>query len=161
MGRANREILKVPPLENTPARPLLSLVTTDSYELSKSLLSIEKLNSIQTNGLGMLRHNTVMLGWPGRWRQDEGFRKWKHLIEVLRVAHTKRCAIMIPKGVQEFPSNLTRLSGTIDVWWIVHDGGLLMLLPFLLKQTKVWKNCHMRIFTAARELMRTNHSSQK
>lgn len=22
--------------------------------------------------------------------------------------------------------------GSIDVWWIVHDGGMLMLLPFLL-----------------------------
>lgn len=27
--------------------------------------------------------------------------------------------------------------GNIDVWWIVHDGGMLMLLPFLLRQHKV------------------------
>jgi potassium/chloride transporter 4/5/6 len=39
--------------------------------------------------------------------------------------------------------------GNIDVWWIVHDGGLLMLLPFLLKQHRTWKNCRMRIFTVA------------
>lgn len=39
--------------------------------------------------------------------------------------------------------------GNIDVWWIVHDGGLLMLLPFLLKQHRTWKNCKMRIFTVA------------
>ncbi|KAG8179642.1 hypothetical protein JTE90_007371 [Oedothorax gibbosus] len=30
-----------------------------------------------------------------------------------------------------------------------HDGGLLMLLPFLLKQHKTWKNCKLRIFTVA------------
>ena len=41
------------------------------------------------------------------------------------------------------------LQGYIDIWWIVHDGGLLMLLPFLLKQHKTWKKCHMRIFTVA------------
>jgi solute carrier family 12 (potassium/chloride transporter), member 4/6 len=41
------------------------------------------------------------------------------------------------------------MSGTIDIWWIVHDGGLLMLLPFLLKQHRTWKNCKMRIFTVA------------
>ncbi len=29
------------------------------------------------------------------------------------------------------------------------DGGMLMLLPFLLKQHKVWKACKMRIFTVA------------
>nr|CAD7431761.1 unnamed protein product [Timema monikensis] len=42
-----------------------------------------------------------------------------------------------------------RVVGNIDVWWIVHDGGLLMLLPFLLKQHRTWKNCKMRIFTVA------------
>lgn len=42
-----------------------------------------------------------------------------------------------------------QVSGNIDVWWIVHDGGLLMLLPFLLKQHRTWKNCKMRIFTVA------------
>ena len=39
--------------------------------------------------------------------------------------------------------------GFIDIWWIVHDGGLLMLLPFLLKQHRTWKKCRMRIFTVA------------
>lgn len=43
----------------------------------------------------------------------------------------------------------TKVVGNIDVWWIVHDGGLLMLLPFLLKQHRTWKNCKMRIFTVA------------
>ena len=33
--------------------------------------------------------------------------------------------------------------------WIVHDGGLLMLLPFLLKQHRTWKSCKLRIFTVA------------
>ena len=35
------------------------------------------------------------------------------------------------------------------MWWIVHDGGLLTLLPYLLKQHKVWKDCRTRIFTVA------------
>lgn len=42
------------------------------------------------------------------------------------------------KNVDLFPNNQERLSaGHIDVWWVVHDGGLLMLLPFLLRQHKV------------------------
>lgn len=32
---------------------------------------------------------------------------------------------------------MLQVSGTIDIWWIVHDGGLLMLLPFLLRQHRV------------------------
>jgi solute carrier family 12 (potassium/chloride transporter), member 4/6 len=32
---------------------------------------------------------------------------------------------------------------------VVHDGGLLMLLPFLLRKHKTWKNTKLRLFTIA------------
>lgn len=47
-------------------------------------------------------------------------------------------ALLVAKNVDLFPQNQERFSdGHIDVWWVVHDGGLLMLLPFLLRQHKV------------------------
>lgn len=47
-------------------------------------------------------------------------------------------ALLVAKNVDLFPQNQERFSdGNIDVWWVVHDGGLLMLLPFLLRQHKV------------------------
>ena len=58
--------------------------------------------------------------------------------------------MLVPKGINWFPSNEDRMKGHIDIWWVVHDGGLLMLLPFLLRQHKVWKHCYLRIFTVAR-----------
>lgn len=46
--------------------------------------------------------------------------------------------MLVAKNVAMFPGNQERFSeGHIDVWWIVHDGGMLMLLPFLLRQHKV------------------------
>ncbi len=42
-----------------------------------------------------------------------------------------------------------QLTGTLDVWWVVHDGGMLMLLPFLLQQHKVWRGTNLRIFAVA------------
>lgn len=48
-----------------------------------------------------------------------------------------------------FVKTSNSVQGYIDIWWIVHDGGLLMLLPFLLKQHRTWKKCRMRIFTVA------------
>lgn len=46
--------------------------------------------------------------------------------------------MLVAKNVAFFPSNAEPFpEGNIDVWWIVHDGGMLMLLPFLLKQHKV------------------------
>ena len=42
-----------------------------------------------------------------------------------------------------------RLTGNIDIWWIVGDGGVLLLLPSLLKKHKVWSGCHIRLFVLA------------
>uniref|UniRef100_A0AAX7TYZ0 Solute carrier family 12 member 1 n=1 Tax=Astatotilapia calliptera TaxID=8154 RepID=A0AAX7TYZ0_ASTCA len=36
--------------------------------------------------------------------------------------------------------------GTIDVWWLFDDGGLTLLLPYILTTRKKWKDCKMRIF---------------
>ena len=37
-------------------------------------------------------------------------------------------------------------SRTIDIWWVVQDGGLLLLLPWLLKRSKVFQRCRVRLF---------------
>ncbi|CAL4060077.1 unnamed protein product, partial [Meganyctiphanes norvegica] len=104
---------------------------------------------IQTCGLGGMKPNTVILGWPYGWRHSPDERSWKVFLETVRNVSTAKMALLVPKGINFFPDSLSKISGTIDIWWIVHDGGLLMLLPFLLRQHKVWKGCKMRIFTVA------------
>ena len=37
-------------------------------------------------------------------------------------------------------------SGYLDVWWAYDDGGLTLLLPYLLSQKKYWEKCKLRIF---------------
>lgn len=142
--------------------------------------------SVQTVGLGGMKPNTVILGWPYGWRQSEHDRTWKAFLETCRVCASSRMALVIPKGINFFPDSTEKvrdnspeyqdlvfdnvditpkrntvfssfhsfvvyiqIKGYIDIWWIVHDGGLLMLLPFLLKQHRTWRNCKMRIFTVA------------
>ncbi|XP_077977360.1 solute carrier family 12 member 4-like [Glandiceps talaboti] len=104
---------------------------------------------IQTIGLGGMRPNTVMIGWPYGWKEshdDETYRVFLNLLDSIKHAEM---SVLVPKGINVFPDNKERLTGTIDVWWILHDGGMLVLLPFLLKQHKVWKNCKLRIFAVA------------
>ncbi|XP_074646904.1 solute carrier family 12 member 4-like isoform X2 [Tubulanus polymorphus] len=104
----------------------------------------------QIEGLGGMRPNTVMLGWPTQWGQNHHTTTWRTFVDTIRVVNKMANALVVLKGVDNFPSNYDKISsGTIDVWWIVHDGGMLMLLPFLLRQHKVWKNCKTRIFTVA------------
>uniref|UniRef100_A0A8C3ACA9 Solute carrier family 12 member 7b n=1 Tax=Cyclopterus lumpus TaxID=8103 RepID=A0A8C3ACA9_CYCLU len=105
---------------------------------------------IQSAGLGGMKHNTVLMAWPGTWRQANDPQSWKNFIETVRESTAANHALLVAKNVDSFPANLDRLGeGTIDVWWVVHDGGMLMLLPFLLRQHKVWRKCKMRIFTVA------------
>uniref|UniRef100_A0A4W5MVB3 Solute carrier family 12 member 6 n=1 Tax=Hucho hucho TaxID=62062 RepID=A0A4W5MVB3_9TELE len=105
---------------------------------------------IQSSGLGGMRHNTVVMGWPLAWRQSEDPQSWKTFINTVRVTTAAHLALLVPKNISLFPGNSEPCGeGYIDVWWIVHDGGMLMLLPFLLRQHKVWRKCAMRIFTVA------------
>lgn len=39
--------------------------------------------------------------------------------------------------------------GTIDVWWLYDDGGLTLLLPFILTTRNQWSNCRLRVFSLA------------
>uniref|UniRef100_A0A669PAC1 Solute carrier family 12 member 1 n=1 Tax=Phasianus colchicus TaxID=9054 RepID=A0A669PAC1_PHACC len=40
--------------------------------------------------------------------------------------------------------------GTIDIWWLFDDGGLTILIPYILTIRKKWKNCKLRIFTGGK-----------
>uniref|UniRef100_A0A8C5I657 Solute carrier family 12 member 7-like n=1 Tax=Gouania willdenowi TaxID=441366 RepID=A0A8C5I657_GOUWI len=105
---------------------------------------------IQSAGLGGMKHNTVLMAWPVTWRQAQNSTATRNFIETVRETTAANQALLVAKNIDSFPGNQQRLEGgTIDVWWIVHDGGLLMLLPFLLSQHKVWRKCKMRVFTVA------------
>lgn len=71
--------------------------------------------------------------------------------ETLRFANANESAIILTKGIDEWPVNSKKdvQTGTIDLWWIIHDGGLLLLIVFLLKNHKIWQKCKLRLFTVA------------
>lgn len=54
----------------------------------------------------------------------------------------------LPKEVIESMSFFQekRPKGTIDVWWLYDDGGLTMLLPYIISTRSTWANCKIRIF---------------
>ena len=70
-------------------------------------------------------------------------------MRVLLDAAVHELALIVPKNLHLFPEPGMSEEGTIDVWWIVHDGGMLLLLAFLLQQDAVWRKCRIRVFTVA------------
>lgn len=47
-----------------------------------------------------------------------------------------------------------RQNGTIDVWWLFDDGGLTILIPYILSLRSQWSDCKIRIFAL------TNHQME-
>ncbi|KAJ8946616.1 hypothetical protein NQ318_007219 [Aromia moschata] len=39
--------------------------------------------------------------------------------------------------------------GNIDVWWLYDDGGLTMLLPYIISTRNDWSSCKLRVFALA------------
>ena len=95
-----------------------------------------------------MKPNTIVLGWPNSWRKKQED-SWRVFVDTIRNTAAAKMALLVPKGISRFPESGDKIKGNIDIWWIVHDGGLLMLLPFLLKQHRTWKNCKLRIFSVA------------
>ncbi|KAI3411843.1 hypothetical protein GPALN_001906 [Globodera pallida] len=51
--------------------------------------------------------------------------------------------------------------GTIDVWWLYDDGGLTLLIPYLLAQQKSYlENAKLRVFTLAGQGKNLQHEHQ-
>ncbi|VDO18693.1 unnamed protein product [Heligmosomoides polygyrus] len=69
----------------------------------------------------------------------------------LHAACAMDMCLLVAKGIIDFPSSVFKLTGFIDVYWIVQDGGLCLLIAYLLKQHKVWRGCKLRIIAIAQE----------
>lgn len=134
---------------------------------------------LQGAGLGLLSPNSLLLAWPSHWRKSE-FKKDKdgvvskhHYKEVkmtaasefsqlLVMAFETSKAVMVVKGIDYFPcetDELHEMEGDIrfavgdhiDLWWIVHDGAIELMIAFLLRQHAVWKKARLRIFSICDE----------
>lgn len=102
-------------------------------------------STIQMSGIGAMSPNTYLCEWPSNWERLSESSKKSHVDRFKTVIAAKK-AIMVVKGAAKLPDNLARLAGFVDVWWLVHDGGLILLIPYLLSLHKVWRGCTIRVF---------------
>ncbi|XP_048576392.1 solute carrier family 12 member 6 isoform X1 [Nematostella vectensis] len=133
-----KENLKVC-MKEEKVKGFMKIVTSENVKQGISFL-------IQGSGLGGLDPNTVLLAFPENWRERE---LWMSFVETTQTVSLGEQALLVPRHIDAFPDNHERLQGSVDVWWIVHDGGMMILILFLLRQHKVWKRCKLRIFTVA------------
>ena len=76
---------------------------------------------IQTAGLGGLKPNTIVLGWPNSWRKKEED-SWRVFVDTIRNAAAAKMALLVPKGVQRYPDSGDKVKG-VWVLFTFQGGG--------------------------------------
>ncbi|XP_068452287.1 solute carrier family 12 member 2-like isoform X2 [Clinocottus analis] len=67
---------------------------------------------------------------------------------IVRATETKCPLSLADQRLLETSQQFKRKQGkgTIDVWWLFDDGGLTLLIPFLLTNRSKWGDCRIRVF---------------
>ena len=82
--------------------------TTETWGLpllclaSLAISPVPTVCRVQTCGLGGMKPNTVILGWPNSWRKREDD-STKVFVDTIRNAGAGKMALLVPKGIQRFP----------------------------------------------------------
>ena len=74
----------------------------------------------------------VLAHGGGKEAAEVAGRRWG-----VRAATARRKALLCAHQLSDFPTNDDIQDGSIDVWWIKHDGGLLLLIAHLLRKHRV------------------------
>ncbi|NXG10252.1 S12A3 protein, partial [Sakesphorus luctuosus] len=123
---------------------------------------------LQAAGLGKMRPNILVLGYKRNW-QTASPQSLEDYVGILHDAFDFKygvCVMRMKEGLnvsrvlQAHVGSTTLASEqqastifqseqgkkTIDIYWLFDDGGLTLLIPYLLGRKKRWRKCKIRVF---------------
>lgn len=130
-------------------------------------------SSVLNSGLGPVSPNIVLMSWVADWRkliergqEDEGsisdcsettdqYKPYsvEDYADSLKGLINMRRAVCIFKGLF-FPTLRDQMprGSTIDIYWVVDDGGICLLMSYILSRSKVWRaGVKLRVFVVLTE----------
>ncbi|XP_045538736.1 bumetanide-sensitive sodium-(potassium)-chloride cotransporter [Papilio machaon] len=113
----------------------------DSYKDSKSTESLNthsQGSSMSDVSLGVSRDPSAARDTQQQQNEVKSGKSWKRALRGRRASSFT--------SVEQFTR---RQGGTVDVWWLYDDGGLTLLLPYILSTRRAWSSCPLRVFTLA------------
>ncbi|MCA9262247.1 MAG: amino acid permease [Planctomycetales bacterium] len=136
-------------------KQLRSFIAREDLEAFPAVYCSERLSDgvealIQCYGVGGLRPNTVLLGWPREESRAQDFGANIRLIARMRRSILSarflsyRSDDVVHDG--DLAEHWSVPEGTIDVWWRgMENGELLLLLAHLLHQNAAWRQNRIRV----------------
>uniref|UniRef100_A0A674IJW4 Solute carrier family 12 member 3 n=1 Tax=Terrapene triunguis TaxID=2587831 RepID=A0A674IJW4_9SAUR len=129
---------------------------------------------MQVSGLGRLKPNTIVLGYKQNWQTDSPHNLENYVATIhdafdgragvcvlrmkdgLDVSVALPHLLCVPTGSSVKVLGADELTEThfqaqqkkrcVDVYWLFDDGGLTLLVPYLLSRRKRWSRCRVRVF---------------
>jgi len=94
---------------------------------------------LQSHGIGGIRPNTLLLGWSNDPEKQKTFSTILSLARKMEYS----CLILHSHHKEE---NWNPPSGAINIWWTdAKNGPMMLLLGYLLKRNRAWRDCPLRI----------------
>ncbi|KAG0561948.1 hypothetical protein KC19_9G105400 [Ceratodon purpureus] len=106
---------------------------------------------VQAMGLANLKPNIVCMRYPEIWREVKGSNIPENFVSIINDCSLSNKAVVIVKGLDEWPGEFQKHYGTIDLYWIVRDGGLMLLLSQLLRAKDCFESCKIQVFCMVEE----------
>jgi solute carrier family 12 sodium/potassium/chloride transporter 2 len=112
---------------------------------------------LQSSGLGQVRPNTCLFGYLDDWNKDvhasdDGKTqqdsdsdeeadddRLANYVGAIRDCFTFNMHTCVVRGLEKVDWNKRQDVGSIDVWWLIDDGGMTVLMTYLLSQSKFWR----------------------
>eukprot|EP00792_Barthelona_sp_PAP020_P005063 TRINITY_DN2475_c0_g5_i1.p1 TRINITY_DN2475_c0_g5~~TRINITY_DN2475_c0_g5_i1.p1 ORF type:complete len:976 (+),score=283.61 TRINITY_DN2475_c0_g5_i1:60-2930(+) len=109
---------------------------------------------LNISGLSIIRPNILMMPFPEHYNTihevpEVTQRLCDDFVNSLRDAARYGYSLMISRRTDFLYNSVVAQSGakgSIDVYWMINDGGLTMLLPYLIQKHQNYENCVLRLF---------------
>uniref|UniRef100_A0A6I8P406 Solute carrier family 12 member 3 n=1 Tax=Ornithorhynchus anatinus TaxID=9258 RepID=A0A6I8P406_ORNAN len=103
---------------------------------------------MQASGLGRMKPNILVIGYKRNW-QSAHPGALEDYIGILSCLHP---ISLVDSGAMDAEQQASTIfqseqgKKTIDIYWLFDDGGLTLLIPYLLGRKKRWSKCKIRVF---------------
>eukprot|EP00571_Detonula_confervacea_P014526 CAMPEP_0172308272 /NCGR_PEP_ID=MMETSP1058-20130122/8924_1 /TAXON_ID=83371 /ORGANISM="Detonula confervacea, Strain CCMP 353" /LENGTH=1273 /DNA_ID=CAMNT_0013020651 /DNA_START=35 /DNA_END=3856 /DNA_ORIENTATION=- len=129
-------------------------------------------SAVMHSGLGPVSPNTVLMSWMADWRrrirhsdkigedlltdessiysENENIHACSanEFVNTLKGLGNMQRAVCILKG-KRFPrcGDIMPIGSTIDIYWVVDDGGLCLLVSYIISRNSIWRrNANLQVF---------------